>query len=133
MVIGCFITFVVLVISCLMSQMGICHMAENDGNMGKAFALKELKEVIDEIGWLESILTYIGLIIITVAISFVVSTLIGIIFTVFGFSSAILGADFGGIFILGALINSAVTMFIVGPYLSIFNARSIGLLYTMQM
>jgi hypothetical protein len=63
----------------------------------------------------------------------VVAAIIGIIFTAFGMSSAVLGVDPSGIFVMGALINSAVTLFFVGPYLSIFNSRSIGLLYTMQI
>ena len=116
-----------------MDQMGICHMAFNDGSFSKAFAIGELKEVIDEIGWFNCIATYLGLIIITVVIASVVTAIIYGIFTVFGISGAILGADPSGIFILGIFINSLVTMFLVGPYLSIFNARSIGLLYTMQI
>ena len=133
MIIGCLITLIVGVAACLMSQMGICHMAYNDGAFSKAFALSEIKEVIDEIGWFECLITYIGLIIITVVISFVVTALIEIIFMTFGFSGAVLGADPTGIFVLGAFINFALSMFIVGPYLSIFNTRSIGLLYTMQI
>ena len=133
MVVGCILTFVLLIVACLMSQMGLCHMAYNDGSFSKAFAVSEIKEVIDEIGWFECIMTYVGLIIITVVISIVVTAIIGIIFTAFGISGAVLGADPSGIFVLGVLINSLVTMFIVGPYLSIFNARSIGLLYTMQI
>ena len=133
MLIGCLITFVLFVVAELMTQMGICHMAYNEGAFSKAFALSEIKEVIDEIGWFECIATYIGLIIITLVISFVVTAIIGIIFTAFGISGSVLGADPSGIFILGALVNSAVTMFLVGPYLSIFNSRSLGLLYTMQI
>ena len=133
MIIGCIITFVLVIVACLMSQMALCHMANNDGAFTKAFAVTEIKEVIDEIGWFNCIATYIGLIIITLVISIVVTAIIYGIFTVFGISGAILGADPSGIFVLGALINSAITMFIVGPYLSIFNARSIGLLYTMQL
>ncbi|WP_458456847.1 DUF4013 domain-containing protein [Methanobrevibacter sp.] len=133
MLIGCLITFVIFVVAELMIQMGICHMAYNDGAFSKAFAVSEIKEVIDEIGWFECIITLIGLIIITLVISVVVTALIGIIFTAFGISGAVLGADPSGIFVLGAFINSAVAMFIVGPYLSIFNSRSIGLLYTMQI
>ena len=133
MIIGCIITFALVVVACLMSQMGLCHMAYNDGAFSKAFALTEIKEVIDEIGWFECIITYLGLIIITLVISIVVSAIIWIIFTVFGISGAVLGADPSGVFVLGALINSAISMFIVGPYLSIFNSRSIGLLYTMQI
>lgn len=133
MIIGCLITFVLFVVAELMSNMGLCHMAYNEGAFSKAFAFSEIKEVIDEIGWFECIATFIGLIIITLVISFVVTAIIGIIFAAFGISGAILGADPSGIFILGLLINSAVAMFIVGPYLSIFNSRSIGLLYTMQI
>ncbi len=132
MIIGCIITFALLVVACLMEQMGICHMAYNDGAFSKAFAIGEIKDVIDEIGWFNCIATYLGLIIITIVIATVVTGIIYAIFTVFGVSGAILGADPSGIFILGILINALVTMFIVGPYLSIFNARSIGLLYTMQ-
>ena len=133
MIIGCIITFVAFVVSEMMAQMGICHMAYNDGAFSKAFAISEIKEVIDEIGWFECIATFLGLIIITFVILFVVSAIIGIIFTAFGLSTAILGINPSSIFILGALINILITMFLVGPYVSIFNSRSIGLLYTMQI
>ena len=133
MLIGCVITFVVFVVAELMIQMGICHMAYNDGAFSKAFAISEIKEVIDEIGWFECIVTYVGLVIITLVIASVVTALIGLIFAAFGISGAILGADPTGIFIFGLFINSAIAMFLVGPYLSIFNSRSIGLLYTMQI
>jgi hypothetical protein len=133
MVVGCIITFALFVVACLMQQMGICHMAHNEGAFTKAFAVGEIKEVIDEIGWFSCIATYLGLVIITVVIAIVVTAIIYGIFTVFGISGAVLGADPSGIFVLGVLVNSLITMFIVGPYLSIFNARSIGLLYTMQI
>ena len=133
MIIGCIMTFVAFVVAELMIQMGICHMAYNDGAFSKAFAISEIKEVIDEIGWFECIATLLGLIIITLVIFSVVSLIIGIIFTVFGVSTAVLGINPSAIFILGGIINSLITMFLVGPYLSIFNSRSIGLLYTMQI
>ena len=133
LVIGCLITFILVVAACLMSQMGLCHMAYNDGAFSKAFAISEIKEAIDEIGWFKCIATYLGLIIITLVISLVVTSIIGLIFAAFGITGAALGADPSGVFALGALINSLVAMFIVGPYLSIFNSRSIGLLYTMQI
>ena len=134
MIIGCLITLVVGVLACLMNQMALCHMAYNDGELSKAFALKEIKGVIDDIGWFNCILTYLGLIIITVVISSVVTAIVGSIFTVLGMSGFLIDATLGGgILFLGMLINVVVTMFIIGPYLSIFNARSIGLLYTMQI
>lgn len=133
MIIGCIITLIVGVAACLMTQMGLCHMAYNEGAFSKAFAIGEIKDAIGEIGWFKCLITYIGLVIITVVIAFVVTAIIGIIFAAFGISGAILGADPSGVFILGAFVNSLVAMFLVGPYLSIFNSRSIGLLYTMQI
>ena len=65
MIIGCIMTFVAFVVAELMIQMGICHMAYNDGAFSKAFAISEIKEVIDEIGWFECIATLLGLIVIT--------------------------------------------------------------------
>ena len=133
MIVGCLITFAVLITACLMSQMGLCHMAYNDGVFSKAFALREIKEAIDELGWFNCILTYLGLIIISIVLSVVVTMIVGAIFAVFGISGSLLGVDASGIFILGALVNSAISMFIIGPYLSIFNSRAIGLLYSMQI
>ena len=132
MIIGCLITLIIGVAACLMSQMGLCHMAYNEGAFSKAFALSEIKDAIDEIGWFECIATYLGLIIITIVIASVVTGIVGLIFAAFGISGAILGADPSGIFVLGVFINMAISMFLVGPYLSIFASRSIGLLYSMQ-
>ncbi|MEE1336889.1 DUF4013 domain-containing protein [Methanobrevibacter sp.] len=133
MLIGAIITFVAFVVVELMIQIGLCHMAYNDGALSKAFAISEIKEAIDEIGWFKCIATLLGLIIITLVIFSVVSMIIGIIFSAFGFSTAVLGIDPTGIFVLGVTVNFLISMFIVGPYLCIFNSRSIGLLYTMQV
>lgn len=133
MIIGSLITFLLVIICCLLVQMGLCHMAYNGGAFTKAFAVKELMAVIDDIGWVECIATYLGLIIITLVVAIVVTTIIGVIFSIFGFSGLLLGADTSGVFLLGTIINWLVSMFLVGPYLSIFNSRSIGLLYSMQI
>ena len=133
MIVGCLITFIVGIIVFLMEQIAFSHMAYNDGAFSKAFAFSEIIGIISEIGWFNCILTYFGLIIITVVLAVVVTTIIGAIFGVFGISGLILGVNPAGIFALGAFINVLITMFIVGPYLSIFNSRAMGLLYTMQI
>lgn len=132
-VIGFLIALIVGIIAYLMLQMGICHMTYNDGQLSKAFAFSEIKEVIDEVGWFDCILTYVGLIIITCVISTVVTSIIGFVFTAFGFSGLLLGINTSGVFLLGILINISVSMFFIGPYLSIFNSRSVGLLYSLQI
>lgn len=131
--IGCLVTLILGIIACLMTQMGLCHMAYNDGAFTKAFAFEEIKDVINEIGLFKCLLTYVGIIIICVVLSIVVTGIIGLIFTVFGISGAVLGADAGRFLLLGTLVNAVITTFIVGPYLNIFAGRSIGLLYTMQI
>lgn len=130
---GCLVTLILGIIACLMIQMGICHMAYNDGAFTKAFAAEEIKAVINEIGLFKCLLTYVGIIIICVVFGVVVTGIVGIIFTIFGLSGAMIGVDAGGILVLGTLVNSLITTFVVGPYLSIFTGRSIGLLYTMQI
>ena len=131
--IGCLISIIIGIIAFLMEQIGICHMIYNGGSLSKAFAISEIKEAIEEIGWFNCIITYVGLIIITAVIASVTSIIIGLIFTAFGVSGFLLGVNTAGIFILGFMINSLVTLFIIGPYLSIFNFRSSGLLYSMQI
>lgn len=133
MIVGCLITFIVGIVAFLMEQIAFCHMAHNEGAFSKAFAFSEILEVIGEIGWFECLVTYLGLIIITVAISVIVTTIIGAIFTVFGISGFILGVNATGVFAVGAVVNALITMFLVGPYLSIFNSRAMGLLYGMQI
>ena len=132
LIIGALITFIIGILAFLMRELGICNMAYNDGSFFKAFAIRELKDVIDEISWFECISTYVGLVIIIATLAFVVNMIIGIIFAIFGISGAMLGVDTTVIFVAGALVNFVVVMFIVGPYLSIFNSRAMGLLYAMQ-
>lgn len=131
--IGFLIALIAGILAYLMLQIGVCHMAYNDGQLSKAFAFSEIKEIIDEIGWFDCILTYVGLIIITCVISSVVSSIIGFVFTAFGFSGLLLGINTLGVFLLGMLINVSVAMFFVGPFLSILNSRSIGLLYSLHL
>ena len=79
--IGCLISIIIGIIAFLMEQIGLCHMIYNGGSLSKAFAISEIKEAIEEIGWFNCIITYVGLIIITAVIASVTSMIIGLIFT----------------------------------------------------
>ena len=81
-IIGGLITFVVGIIACLMAQIGICHMAYNDGAFSKAFAISEIREVLNDIGWLKCLTTYAGLIIITLILSCAVTANDNLPFTI---------------------------------------------------
>lgn len=64
----------------------------------------------------------------------IVAIVLGIIFTILGVSAAALtaGAGIAGVAILGFIVMFAVFCFIVVPFLTIFEARSIGLVYNLK-
>lgn len=134
-IIGFIIVFAISIIAYLMSKMAIAHMAVNEGSLSKAFAIKELYEIISSIGWLRVIGTYIGIIVLSVILTNIVYWVIGFIFTALGFSTAVLGAGgyiSGGIMGFGMILSVLIMMFIVGPFLHILDARATGLLYNIH-
>lgn len=136
---GSVITFIAAVIGIvlgiicyILSDLGICHMANLDEALSTAFDVKALREVADSIGWLRLIGFYIGLIIIMLVV--IVAIVLFLIFGILGISASVLtaGAGIAGIAILGSIVMIAVFCFIVIPFLTIFEARSIGLVYNLK-
>lgn len=77
---GSVITFIAAVIGIvlgiicyILSDLGICHMANLDEALSTAFDVKALREVADSIGWLRLIGFYIGLIIIMLVVIVIVA------------------------------------------------------------
>lgn len=132
MVIAAILTFIIGIITFLMSMIGICNMAQHEGAFKKAFEFREILNIIGNIGWFETIITYVGIAIISTVISFVVTFIITTVFSILGFSGIALGFSGDNIFLLGTVINLIITLFIIGPYLTIFNSRVTGLLYNLQ-
>lgn len=134
MAIGTVVTVVAILFAYLMSMFGVAHMASNGDSLSKAFAVKEIVEIIKSVGVAKSLATYIGLIIIAVALYAIVFLLILFVFGFFGIFTGTLGFDMaaGGIFITGFLVSYFVMLFIVGPFNMILQSRVSGLLYNLH-
>lgn len=132
--IGVILTVVIGVAAYILSDLAICHMAAEDEALSTAFDIKSLRAIAKSIGWLRLIGFYIGLLLIMLIITLLVVLVLVILFTIFGiFGSALAGgAGLAGVLGVGFIVMFAIFCFIVGPFLSIFEARSIGLVYNLK-
>ncbi len=132
--IGVILTVVIGVVAYILSDLAVCHMAAEDEALSTAFDIKSLRAIAKSIGWLRLIGFYIGLLLIMLIITLVVILFLVILFTIFGiFGSALAGgAGLVGVLGVGFIVMFAIFSFIVGPFLSIFEARSIGLVYNLK-
>lgn len=132
--IGVILTVVIGVVAYILSDLAVCHMAAEDEALSTAFDIKSLRAIAKSIGWLRLIGFYIGLLLIMLIITLIVVLVLVILFTIFGiFGSALAGgAGLVGVLGVGFIVMFAIFCFIVGPFLSIFEARSIGLVYNLK-
>lgn len=115
------------------SFLAIPHMAANNDSFKSAFALGELKEIMSFIGYGRYILSYLGIIFISLATLIIVTFIIGIIFNIFGVAAlGVSTAGFGEVTRFTALVTNAILLFLVSPFLSIFQNRSQGLIYNLR-
>jgi hypothetical protein len=84
-------------------------MAYNDGDLGTAFRFSEILDIIATIGWGKYIITYIVIVILAA---------IGVVI---------------GAFTMIILIGFLLLPLIILPYIIMFEARGIGLLFTEAM
>lgn len=110
----------------LFLYLAIPNMAVNDDSLKSAFALSELNKIMASIGYVRYIVSYLGIFLISHIIFFAV-------FFIISFVLAILGITVGGTYInlIGTIIINFVLLFIVAPYLSLFQARCGGLIYNL--
>ncbi|MBC7318731.1 DUF4013 domain-containing protein [Candidatus Bipolaricaulota bacterium] len=114
--------FIVAIIFGLLLTIAIAHMAFNDGQLGAAFRINEILDVIADIGWADYIIWYIVVIIVFWIIGSIASSVIGLISHSIGFRASLVGSAVG--YILLSLF--------VYPYLSLFYFRALGLRYAYQ-
>lgn len=103
------IDIVVAIIFSLILYPAIVNMALYDGEIGAAFRFSEILDRIKEIGWGSYILWVIAII--------VTSAVVGIILGIIGF-------------ILMFILIGFLVLIAAGAYLTMFQARSIGLLFS---
>lgn len=124
------IGFLLALLCVAFSFLAIPHMAANNDSLKSAFALGELKEIMSFIGYGKYIAAYLGIVFISFTVIIIVSFIIGIIFNIFGIAaSGVFTAGFGQ---LTVLINNAILLFLVSPFLLIFKNRSQGLIYNLR-
>lgn len=134
MVLGTLVTFILIIFAYLMSMMGVANMANYDGSLSKAFDFKEIMDIIQSIGIGRCIATYIGLIMIALAIYVTVFLILFFIFGFFGIFTGTLGFNMAaaGIFFSGFFLTNLIMLFIVGPFNMILQSRVSGLLYNLH-
>ncbi|HIH61330.1 MAG TPA: DUF4013 domain-containing protein [Methanobacteriales archaeon] len=114
--------FILAIIFGLLLTIAIAHMAFNDSQLGAAFRISEILEVIADIGWANYIIWYIAIIIVGGIIGFIASLVIGLISGLMGLIAPLVGSAVS--YILSALL--------VQPYLNLFYYRALGLRYAYQ-
>lgn len=129
-----FMIGVILAFVCsLFAFLSIPHMASNNDSLKSAFAIGELKEIMSFIGYGRYILSYIGILLISIAMIIIVTLIIGIIFAICDIAALSLStAGFAAITSLGMLVTQIVLLFVVSPYLALFQNRCQGLIYNLR-
>lgn len=110
----------------LFSYLAIPYMAANGDSLKSAFALSEINKIMASIGYARYIISYLGIFLISLIIFLA-------IFFIITFVLAILGIAVGGVYIglIGTIIMNFVLLFVVAPYLSLFQTRCAGLIYSL--
>ena len=129
------IPIVIWLISYLFATVATTHMIYND-SLKSAFNLKEIVDIIKSIGvfnyikyYIGYVILYFGTIITALLLILIFSSLIGLIVMTIS-SSYYVG--FSVIFGLTYFIYIAISVFIIEPFMNIFNSRAIALLYNMR-
>lgn len=114
--------FILAIIFGLLLIIAIAHMAFNDSQLGAAFRISEILDVIADIGWVDYIIWYIVVIIVGGIIGFIASFVIGLI-------SGLMGLI---VPLVGSAVSYILSSLFVQPYLNLFYFRALGLRYAYQ-
>ena len=126
------IGFILIIFAILFAYLAIAHMASNDDSLKSAFAFSEIANIMASIGYFRYFLAYIGIVIISFIVVFVVAIILGIVFAFLGIATSGISANgLGTVSAVGSILINFVMFFIVMPYLSMFQNRCIGLIYNL--
>jgi hypothetical protein len=113
---------IVAIIFGLLLTIALAHMAFHDSDLGAAFRIREILDVISDIGWVDYIIWYIAVIIVGGIIGFIASLVIGVISGLMGLIAPV----------VGSAVNYILVMLFLQPYLNLFYYRALGLRYAYQ-
>ncbi len=120
----------------LFAFLAVPHMAANNDSLKSAFEISKIKEIMSFIGYGRYLLAYIGILLITIAVFIVITLIIGLIFGAFGIAVGSLFTtgvgSTAGIGFVGMLITNIIMLFLVAPYMSLFQNRCQGLIYNLR-
>ncbi|MBQ9026672.1 MAG: DUF4013 domain-containing protein [Methanobrevibacter sp.] len=125
------IGIVLFIIFALFAYAAIPHMATNDDSLKSAFAFGEINNVISSIGYGRYVLNYIGVALISFVIFAVVIFILSFIFAILGIATINIFGGSGAVSTLASLIMNLVLFFLIMPYLSVFQSRCSGLIYSL--
>lgn len=134
-IIGFIVSILILIIFTLYSFLAISHMATNNDSIKSAFDIKGITNIAKSIGWGRCFTTYIGMLLIACVITVVVAAIVTLVLMVLGFATISAFPMIGvttATGIISTLIINFVIIFIVMPYLEIFQSRCQGLLYNIR-
>ncbi len=119
----------------IVAYLAICvavpHMATNDDSLSAAFKFSELKNIVSAIGYGNYLLTYIGIVLISIVLVVVILFILIVLLMLSGIATIPFGANFVSLGIAWNIIINFIIFFIVAPYLTLFQCRCIGLLYNL--
>lgn len=124
------ITLVLSLIFYLISLMAVPNMAANNDSFKAAFSIRDLIHIIKSIGILNYLGFFIGVFLIVFSFSVVITIILLIVFAALGIGVIIISPSNIPLFegFMNVIINS-IFLFLIVPYLGIFQNRAIGLIY----
>ena len=127
---------ILVLIFSLFAFLAVPHMAANNDSLKSAFEISKIKEIMSFIGYGKYLLAYIGILLFTIAVFIDVTLIIVLIFSALGIAALSLSTGGLGqassIGFVGMLITNIVMLFIVAPYMSLFQNRCQGLIYNLR-
>ena len=118
------IGLILLLIARLFSYLAIPYMATNGDSLKSAFAVSEINKVMASIGYVRYIISYLGILLVSVTIFIVIFVMLSFVVALFDMAVPTVYGNF-----IGSLLMKLVLLFIVAPYLSLFQTRCAGLIY----
>lgn len=97
---------IIAIIFGLIATIALANMAYNDSELGAAFRFSEIMEIISQIGWVDYIIWYVVIIIISMIIGFI-----------------------AGILNIIPILGFLIAVLVVYPYMQLFFYRALALLY----
>jgi len=110
---------ILFIIFYLLANIAVARLAEND-SLVAAINMKDTIHKIGEIGWGNYIIWLIVFIVIFVVIGIILGIVLGLLSFIMGMIAGI---------VIASIIISIIAQLIISPYLTMFSARALGLLY----